>query len=199
MLEVVLYILRLIRAGFRYYLRVGPFWLAFSYIVTLAGAGIVFQYSRKHRLTKLQIVALILQIFHLTVVFVSTVLSRSAREAYSYNLDPFWGEKAVLAGLTWRWLGLFANTLLLCPMGILLPMISRDFRWRKILTAGFMTSFLIEILQLLLKRGYFETSDLLHNTLGVMIGYWLYLAIFCLVKRCQEAPGKHRDVDRSKI
>ena len=187
MLEVVLYIFRLIRAGFRYYLRVGPFWLAFSYIVTLAGAGIIFQYSRKHRLTKLQIVALILQIFHLTVVFVSTVLSRSAREAYSYNLDPFWGEKAVLAGLTWRWLGLFANTLLLCPMGILLPMISRDFRWRKM------------ILQLLLKRGYFETSDLLHNTLGVMIGYWLYLAIFCLAKRCQEAPGKHRDVDRSKI
>ena len=34
--------------------------------------------------------------------------------------------------------------------------------------------FYLEVFQLITKRGYFEIDDLIHNTLGVVIGYGLY-------------------------
>jgi glycopeptide antibiotics resistance protein len=44
---------------------------------------------------------------------------------------------------------------------------------------GFLTSFTIELLQLILKRGLFEFDDMFHNTIGVGIGYgvwWMFYA-----------------------
>ena len=146
----------LYRAGVNYYLRVGYGWLVFNHLVTLLGAAGIFIYSKKRAAARTQAIAAVLQIFHLITVLTSTVLSRKADAAYRIIWDPFWGEKDILAGYTWRWLGIFANVLLLSPMGVLLPMISQRFRMRNTMMAGFLVSLLIELLQLFLKRGYFE-------------------------------------------
>ena len=136
----------LYRAGVNYYLRVGYGWLVFNHLVTLLGAAGIFIYSKKRVAARTQAIAAVLQIFHLITVLTSTVLSRKADAAYRIIWDPFWGEKDILAGYTWRWLGIFANVLLLSPMGVLLPMISQRFRMRNTMMAGFLVSLLIELL-----------------------------------------------------
>lgn len=174
----------LYRAGVNYYLRVGYGWLVFNHLVTLLGAAGIFIYSKKRVAARTQAIAAVLQIFHLITVLTSTVLSRKADAAYRIIWDPFWGEKDILAGYTWRWLGIFANVLLLSPMGVLLPMISQRFRMRNTMMAGFLVSLLIELLQLFLKRGYFEFNDIFHNVLGVFLAYLLYCCCCKTWKDC---------------
>jgi glycopeptide antibiotics resistance protein len=72
------------------------------------------------------------------------------------------------------------NILLFVPLGFLIPSVSRSFTqeiewtWRKALLLGLTTSLVIEGLQLFTHHGWFDTSDLLHNTVGCVIGYGLY-------------------------
>lgn len=67
------------------------------------------------------------------------------------------------------------NVFLFMPLGYLLPTSIRWFdRWWKVLLTGFCFSLLIETVQLITRLGWFDASDLLHNTLGALIGYWIY-------------------------
>lgn len=43
---------------------------------------------------------------------------------------------------------------------------------------GLIFSFFIETSQLILKRGFFEQDDMIHNSLGAMIGYIIANKIF---------------------
>ena len=181
---MIRFLRELYRAGVNYYLRVGNDWLVFNYLVTLLGAMGVYRYSKKNAAARTQVIAAVLQIFHLITVLTSTVLSRKADAAYRIIWDPFWGEKDILAGYTWRWLGIFANVLLLSPMGVLLPIISNWFRMWNIILVGFLVSLMIELLQLSLKRGFFEFNDILHNVIGVFLAYLFYCCCCKIWKDC---------------
>ena len=61
--------------------------------------------------------------------------------------------------------------LLLFPAGILLPgLTGRKLKWWMGLLVGIAVSSAIEISQLLLCRGLFEFDDIIHNSLGCMLG-----------------------------
>ena len=67
------------------------------------------------------------------------------------------------------------NVLLFMPLGYLFPLsFSKVDRWWKMLFLGFLFSLLIETVQLITRLGWFDASDLLHNTFGALIGYWIY-------------------------
>lgn len=75
------------------------------------------------------------------------------------------------------------NILLFIPYGFLLGIVWKgEKRLLNYLCAGFLTSFGIEVLQLISGRGVFQTDDLITNTIGAVVGYIL----FCLL------PGKHK-------
>lgn len=46
--------------------------------------------------------------------------------------------------------------------------------WKSILITGFSFSLLIELLQYITSRGYTEVDDTINNTLGALIGYYIY-------------------------
>ncbi len=70
----------------------------------------------------------------------------------------------------------FLNILLFVPFGYTLPSGFSFFRrWWKVLLLGFGFSLLIETTQLLTGRGWFDASDLLNNSFGAIIGFWIYL------------------------
>ena len=72
----------------------------------------------------------------------------------------------------------YLNTMLFIPMGYLLPYLFRWFRMRPVrrpLITCFFISLGIENVQLLLKRGYYDTGDILANTLGGLLGLLLFL------------------------
>lgn len=63
------------------------------------------------------------------------------------------------------------NILLLFPAGILLPGVTgRKLKWWMGLLVGITVSSAIEISQLWLCRGLFEFDDIIHNSLGCMLG-----------------------------
>ncbi len=88
------------------------------------------------------------------------------------NLIPFLNLKQDLRGY-------LLNIAMFIPLGILLPLIWKEFHnfWR-ILLFGFILSFIIEISQIVNFRSS-DVNDLLMNTLGTMIGWGIVRV--CLV------------------
>ena len=78
----------------------------------------------------------------------------------------------------------YENILLLLPMGIWLPMMFSAFR-RGITVAGtaFFTSCMIEVVQHITKRGYFQVDDIWLNTAGAIGGYIIYRFIKMLAQK----------------
>ena len=74
------------------------------------------------------------------------------------------------------------NVMVFIPIGALLGTGYTRLQWWKLLLIGFVLSVVIELLQLVLKRGCCEFDDVMHNTLGCLIGY----GIFCLFRLCKK-------------
>ena len=64
------------------------------------------------------------------------------------------------------------NVFLYIPMGFLLPLIVPQWhnRVRFVSVIGFLCSLFTEIIQLVFHLGWFETDDLINNTIGTVIG-----------------------------
>jgi glycopeptide antibiotics resistance protein len=63
------------------------------------------------------------------------------------------------------------------PVGILISVILNRAKWWQVTLIGLSLSVTIETLQFFLKRGFSEFDDVMHNTLGCMIGYGVYASI----------------------
>ena len=80
------------------------------------------------------------------------------------------------------------NILLYYPLGYLLPILFRKLKPKHVILIGCLCSIATEATQYLLKMGWCETDDVIHNTLGTAIGAWVwYLQYKCLNKH----PVKH--------
>ena len=74
------------------------------------------------------------------------------------------------------------NVLLFGPYGFLLPMAWKKSKgWWKAVLLGFLTSLIIELLQLVSGRGVFQTDDIITNTMGALAGYLLFALLIAVV------------------
>lgn len=75
----------------------------------------------------------------------------------------------------------FLNILLFLPFGYgIYEMNASKKKLKRLpinLMAGFMVSFAVEILQFVLRRGIFDTEDLIFNTIGAALGGLLYTSV----------------------
>lgn len=113
-------------------------------------------------------------------LFFSEQLGRVPSDEYKYSLVPF---KEITRYIRyWRAIGsyyvllnLFGNVLCFVPFGFVLPVISKgQRRFWKILVLSFLTSLLVELIQLVSKVGSCDVDDMLLNTLGGIIGYLMF-------------------------
>lgn len=76
------------------------------------------------------------------------------------------------------------NILLFVPFGFLLPFFSEKFKKvYKVVPIGFATTLIIEILQYITKFGIFEIDDIFNNTLGVLLGYSIFMIFYSLINK----------------
>lgn len=139
--------------------------------------------------------AFIIFIYLYTVFFRPTYLVHNAR----WTL--FWSYPVIWNGSHFQLKEVFCNLLMLIPVGLLWPLSRQRGKLEEYVVRkcskttvgqmridelylaiestliGFLCSFGIESLQLLLKRGLFEWDDMMHNTIGSMFGFSLYLFI----------------------
>ena len=118
--------------------------------------------------------------FYLLSVLYFTFLRGERADLASISIKPpFYILKAITTGkyraVTNRSV---LNLLLFVPFGYLLPqwleLSDKTIRWWKIMLAGFFTSLLIEVGQLMLRRGAFELDDLVKNTMGAVVGWMVW-------------------------
>ena len=79
---------------------------------------------------------------------------------------------------------LIGNILLFFPIGFLVPIAYRwSNKWYRALFAGFFMSLIIELIQLVTERGYFDYDDIVLTCIGTLIGYGLLRAVEKVISR----------------
>lgn len=102
------------------------------------------------------------------------------RNEYSYNLVLFHEIKRFLfhyEQLGWKIvvLNLAGNVVAFMPFGFFVPRIlSRKVNFFKIFIMSFGFSLGVELIQLVTKLGSFDVDDILLNTIGGVLGYFVY-------------------------
>lgn len=101
-------------------------------------------------------------------------------EYYRYNLIPFKEIRRFF--VYWKVVGfwafmmnMFGNVIAFMPFGFFVPILSH--KERKLGRMAFLTlmlSLCIEVIQLLARVGSFDVDDLILNTLGGILGYFLF-------------------------
>ena len=113
----------------------------------------------------------------MALVIAMTVVFRGSGAESRIQLEPFrsywdFGEHSYF-------LECFAtnvlNVTLFVPVGFLMGSSFRHIEWKKVALWGCLLSIVIEISQFFFRKGYCEADDVIHNTLGCLIGYGVYL------------------------
>ncbi len=111
---------------------------------------------------------------YLFFIFAETILLRNTGE-FRYELTPFWSWAEALNKWPLTAHGkmllhqILLNILMFVPIGIL---ISHKIGWKSI-PLSLCISFIVEFTQLLSRRGIFEFDDVIHNTIGALLGHEL--------------------------
>lgn len=104
-----------------------------------------------------------------------------AERAYRYNLTPFmeirrfWTYRSQL-GTTALFTNIFGNVIGFIPFGFILPIIADRMRSGFLICmSGLGVSLTVECIQLVTKVGCFDVDDLILNTLGAALGYFIFV------------------------
>ncbi|MER2039006.1 MAG: VanZ family protein [Solibacillus sp.] len=109
-------------------------------------------------------------LFYAYLLIDTVFISRDANR--SVNLVPF--QMIAEQGFT---LNVWGNILMFIPLGIYFADFLKRFNFGKAMGAVITTSLGIEALQYILKRGASDIDDLLLNSIGGLIGIFIYLVL----------------------
>ncbi len=105
------------------------------------------------------------------LVFSDTVLIRMVVQV-RYELLPFWSYRDYFNGTdTSLMKQIIANVIMFIPIGFLSGMLKG---WKGIYI-GACFSVVIEVTQLITRRALFEFDDIIHNTIGTIVGVTIFM------------------------
>lgn len=145
---------------------------------------------------------------YIAAVLWITLFSRIG-DGYRGFLLPFHSYVEILKGNRQFLLENIGNVILFIPLGVVL-------KWsgvKDVKKAGLLASLLIEILQITFALGTFECDDLIHNTLGAVIGAWcvgkiggeirlgsqMRKIILLSMVLCSAVPFSYREIQHQKM
>ena len=174
--------------------------------------GLVVFIAWKGLKTGLRYSATLLLVEYIFLLFCSTVIFRTTSELRKYDFHPFWSYKAIQDGRADLLPENIMNVIVFIPIGMILGsllrvnygsrlrvkgsstserlrvgerssgMATKSMTWFVVAIIGCGISVTIEALQFLLKRGFSEVDDVMHNTLGCILGYILVKGSRLMVK-----------------
>lgn len=128
--------------------------------------GLVIFIAWKGFKTGLRYSAILLLVEYVFLLFCSTVIFRATGETRQYDFHPFWSYSRpdlLVENIM--------NVVVFIPVGLLLGIAFKQMTWWKALLIGCSISVTIESLQFFLMRGFSEVDDVMHDTLGCLLGY----------------------------
>lgn len=114
---------------------------------------------------------------YIFLLYCSTIFSRTVQLERKFNFRPLWTYEAILEGEKIYVAEVIMNVVAFIPVGLMLGFSFPSSNWKKVLIAAFFLSISIEVLQFCMMCGFSELDDVIHNTLGCIIGYGLYSLI----------------------
>lgn len=154
-----------------------PWYVYVSLVLTFLIGSVVITYCTGLKKSLIHS-SLLLLVEYVFLLISSTVFFRTYNDSRVHKFRPFWSYYEVQNGNDNFIPEIVMNILVFTPIGFLLGCCYRKIRWWKVMLIGFFLSAIIEIMQLVFDKGYAEVDDLIHNTIGCVVGYGLY----CIVK-----------------
>ena len=130
--------------------------------------GLVIFIAWKGFKTGLRYSAVLLLVEYIFLLFCSTVIFRATGETRQYDFHPFWSYSRpdlLVENIM--------NVVVFIPVGLLLGIAFKKMTWWKALLLECSISVTIESLQFFLMRGFSEVDDVMHNTVGCLIGWFM--------------------------
>lgn len=90
------------------------------------------------------------------------------------NFLPFssiWGYLSGRYGSTMAYINLLGNIILLVPVGLMIPLVSKRVKWAYAILIAGLVGLSIESTQLIFHVGIFDIDDVILNAAGVVIGF----------------------------
>ena len=141
--------------------------------------GLVVFIAWKGLKTGLRYSATLLLVEYIFLLFCSTVFFRTTSELRKYDFHPFWSyDRPDLL------IENIMNTIVFIPVGMILGSLLRvkgsstseatkSMTWLMVAIIGCGISVTIESLQFFFMRGFSEVDDVMHNTVGCLIGWFM--------------------------
>ena len=146
-------------------------------LLSIFSLGLVIFIAWKGFKTGLRYFVVLLLIEYTILMFCSTILFRTSCETRQYDFHPFWSYSRP---------DLFVenimNVVVFIPVGLLLGIAFKQVTWWKALLLGCGISITIESLQFFFTRGFSELDDVMHNTLGCLIGFGFMIILRIIFK-----------------
>ena len=113
------------------------------------------------------------------LVLCTTIFYREETFEKRYYLQPLWSYGVLYNKLLAQ---IIMNVMLFFPIGFFVGgALKKKHIWNA-LRIGFALSFFIELTQLITTRGVFNVDDIIHNTLGCVIGFLCFVACYKMLK-----------------
>ena len=123
--------------------------------------------------------AILLLVEYIFLLFCSTVIFRTPGETRHYDFHPFWSydrPELLIENIM--------NVIVFIPVGMILGSLLRvKGSWLVALLIGCSISVTIEALQFWFMKGFSEFDDVMHNTLGCLIGWLMVKGSRFMVRR----------------
>ena len=141
--------------------------------------GVVFFVAFKGIRTGFRWSSVLLLIEYIFLQFCSTVIFRPTGETRQYDFHPFWSyDRPDLL------IENIMNVIVFIPIGMIFGLLLRvKGAWLIALMTGMIISITIESLQFFFMRGFSEVDDVMHNTIGCILGYILVKGSKLMVKK----------------
>ena len=131
--------------------------------------GLVVFIAWKGFKTGLWYSAALLLIEYIFLLFCSTVIFRTTGEVRQYDFHPFWSYARPEL-----FVENIMNVIVFIPVGMILGSLLRvKGSWLVALLIGCCISITIETLQFWFIKGFSEVDDVMHNTVGCLIGWFM--------------------------
>ena len=151
--------------------------------IDLVVAVFAYKFYKKSRIDKHKAISIVLLVTYITIVLFFTVLGRRTLDYYrfgpgiaSYYTDLLSGNTAIDI------IELLINIFIFVPIGMISGILFRKLKIFWAVAVGLCTSLAIEFLQLILRSGYVSLTDIIHNTIGALIGGLLAIVIIYIAK-----------------
>lgn len=122
-----------------------------------------------------------------------TLMTRSPKANPTADLRLFWSYRDLFAGKSTGKTDVIQNIyniLFFIPFGFLLP----TKRWWKVLLIAMFFSMAIEVAQYYFALGLCELDDVISNSFGALIGFWIWNGLTRVMRTIDETGKKNRIV-----